>query len=468
MSIHNKFRILNSIIFVFFLLSMFTSYELSKGTDMVELNYKHTKYNHIFFDGVLRYESRDFDDLNILKDDILFIREQPVTCLQMLNPIENHFMRWIGTHKILYLCEKDIKDADRALAAIDAYEKGSLSQHALMDALNRAIGDFTDNSNKFDPLVTKTVATLFHTLIALGLVLGGCIIVLVRLITQAIRRDYGKMEVMSKNIQRLASFPENNPHPIVEINQNFEATYANPSFKTCFPHLDLGKSFENQLDSEVVKFVHKAFEEKKSCAFDKLFKEQWFDFYVDYIELGDGAFVRMFGHDITERKKAEEALQHVNVELEEFAYRTSHDLRSPIVSSVKLLSMVEQFIGDDDEKMALESLSYAQGALGKLDSLIQDILVLTEGKNKEEDDQQVDIPDLVEEALGKLNYMEGFARLDIQKDFQFKGALSTKKTRINMILENLISNAVKYQDFKKAQSYVHISTYEEDLSLIHI
>ena len=187
---------------------------------------------------------------------------------------------------------------------------------------------------------------------------------------------------------------------------------------------------------------------------------------MDYIELGDGAFVRMFGHDITERKKAEEALQHVNVELEEFAYRTSHDLRSPIVSSVKLLSMVEQFIGDDDEKMALESLSYAQGALGKLDSLIQDILVLTEGKNKEEDDQQVDIPDLVEEALGKLNYMEGFARLDIQKDFQFKGALSTKKTRINMILENLISNAVKYQDFKKAQSYVHISTYEDDRSFV--
>ncbi len=60
--------------------------------------------------------------------------------------------------------------------------------------------------------------------------------------------------------------------------------------------------------------------------------------------------------------------------------------------------------------------------------------------------------------MEKLEHMEGFARLDIQMDFKFNGKLYTKKSRFNMILENLISNAIKYQDQEKENPYVKIST----------
>ncbi len=166
--------------------------------------------------------------------------------------------------------------------------------------------------------------------------------------------------------------------------------------------------------------------------------------------------------DITERKKAEENLAQANTELEEFAYRTSHDLRSPILSCISLLDMTEQSIRESDQDNAIFTLSYAQISLKKLETLIRDILALTETKNKEEEEQEIDFPIMVHDALDKLAHMDGFKDIDIHKDFQFDQKLFTKKLRLCMILENLISNTIKYRDPEKKYSYAKISTREEN------
>lgn len=164
--------------------------------------------------------------------------------------------------------------------------------------------------------------------------------------------------------------------------------------------------------------------------------------------------------DITERKEAESNLQQANAELEEFAYRTSHDLRSPIVSSVRLLDMTMNHLVEQDQDMALQCLSHAQSSLTKLNVLIGDILVLTEAKNKAEEDREIDIAALISDAITKMEHMENFDRLDIQKDLRFDGVLCSKEIRVNMVLENLISNAIKYQDTNRLSSYIKISTFK--------
>ncbi len=165
--------------------------------------------------------------------------------------------------------------------------------------------------------------------------------------------------------------------------------------------------------------------------------------------------------DITERKQADDALKQANAELEEFAYRTSHDLRSPIVSSLGLIRMIKQSTSVDVPKTTLESIGHIESSLIKLESLIKDILSLTHTKNAKEEDKPIDIELLIDEALSKFAHMDGFARLEIRKDLRFKEPIMFKPSRITLIIENLISNAVKYQDNTESTPYIAIRTYAQ-------
>ncbi len=149
-------------------------------------------------------------------------------------------------------------------------------------------------------------------------------------------------------------------------------------------------------------------------------------------------------------------------ELEEFSYRTSHDLRSPLRSSLGLLKLIDRSTREDDRKMTFEALDLAQKSLTKLDMLVQDILTLTKIKHEDEEAQPIDVEELVKESLDKLSHMAHFERLDIRNDFRFKDKLTTKNNRLTVIVENLISNAIKYQNLEEENSFIKISTYKSE------
>ena len=154
-----------------------------------------------------------------------------------------------------------------------------------------------------------------------------------------------------------------------------------------------------------------------------------------------------------------EELNRANEELEEFAYRTSHDLRSPIVSSVQLLNLADDAIKDNESEFASKSIAHARQSLGKLETLISDILTLTEIGSQNENEAILDISKAVDEALAKLDHADGFDRLNVIKEITLEGDVIIKPSRFKLILENLISNATKYQDPKKDDPFLKISCF---------
>lgn len=159
-------------------------------------------------------------------------------------------------------------------------------------------------------------------------------------------------------------------------------------------------------------------------------------------------------------------LEQANIELEEFAYRTSHDLRSPIVSSLELLSVSEQYLKEGKVDDVAQCLTFSVNLMKKLETLISDILQLTTAKKKEEDDAIVDVQKIIKESIEKLSFMEHFNDLEIIEDYVDKPITTSKLSRVRMIVENLISNAIKYQDPTKTNPYIKISTYRQNDNFI--
>lgn len=180
---------------------------------------------------------------------------------------------------------------------------------------------------------------------------------------------------------------------------------------------------------------------------------------ISQTELNNRILYSAIIRDITQRKTAELALLRANAELEEFAYRTSHDLRSPLISSISLLSLVETSLKDGDTDLALKSVGFVSGSLMKLEALVKDILALAEATHGQEESQDIDFQSIVHDALEKLDHMDNFDRLEIETEFKYS-SLKAPVNRVVLIVENLISNAIKYQDPSKENSFVKVSVHD--------
>lgn len=167
-----------------------------------------------------------------------------------------------------------------------------------------------------------------------------------------------------------------------------------------------------------------------------------------------------------EFKLMAERLEQQSDELEEFAYRTSHDLRSPLVSSIGVLQLVSETISDTDKDDAKEGVRLVQGSLEKLEMLVQDIHALTKTKNAEEAVQDINFGEIVDEALMKFSHLVNFEKLEIRRDLHLSKKYAAQKSRVVLIVENMITNAIKYQDPDKTNPFIKISARNEKESVI--
>jgi PAS domain S-box-containing protein len=166
--------------------------------------------------------------------------------------------------------------------------------------------------------------------------------------------------------------------------------------------------------------------------------------------------------DITAQKKASDELSLANQEMEEFSYRLTHDLCSPLSSMEYVMEMAAKYIEDGDLPNALKTVRVTQAGITKLSDLVEGVLDVSKIKLQEENSQPVDVPVVVYKALEALSYMQNYSRLDIETRFDYIGSINTKPQKFMQIIDNFISNAIKYQDTSKPNSFVRISTYMID------
>ena len=155
---------------------------------------------------------------------------------------------------------------------------------------------------------------------------------------------------------------------------------------------------------------------------------------------------------ILEEKNAE--LKKTNMELDRFVYSVSHDLRAPLSS---MLGIIDISAEETKEPLQREHLGMLKGNIKRLDSFIQDILNYSRNSRLEIQQEVINFKELLIEITKNLKYIGGNNKEpQINISIEDKSPFYSDKTRISVIMNNLISNAIRYQDPKTEKSVIDI------------
>jgi PAS domain S-box-containing protein len=164
--------------------------------------------------------------------------------------------------------------------------------------------------------------------------------------------------------------------------------------------------------------------------------------------------------DITEKKNAEEQLRKqnevllkVNEELNNFVYRTSHDLRAPLTSLMGLVNITEMA---DNEVERAQYLKMMSSQLNYLDGVIKEIIDYRKISAGEIRLSEISLKDKIEAVMQHYQFLPNYASISKQIKVQENALFTSDETKINIILNNLVSNAIKYSDKSKTNSFIHI------------
>ncbi|HYD18418.1 MAG TPA: ATP-binding protein [Patescibacteria group bacterium] len=158
------------------------------------------------------------------------------------------------------------------------------------------------------------------------------------------------------------------------------------------------------------------------------------------VEIGKEVLMTAIIRDITERNRRDMELRQSNVELEQFAYIASHDLKAPLRGIDNLAHWIAEDLAPVLNDDAREKFTLLHSRVGRLETLLEDILRYSRAGRLIGEAESVDTAELLRQLTEPL-------ALDGRFRFAMKGAfpvLYTQRTPLEQVFSNLIINAVKH------------------------
>ena len=153
-------------------------------------------------------------------------------------------------------------------------------------------------------------------------------------------------------------------------------------------------------------------------------------------------------YDITERKKAEDALQRSNADLERFAYSVSHDMRQPLRAVSGHLQLLKLCLNDKMDDNDRTNLGFALDGALRMDSMILSLLDYSRVGRKTESKQWITSRTSLDEALGFLAPLIAETKAEIKVGGEWPQVFASRDELIRLF-QNLINNAIKFRDAGK-------------------
>jgi PAS domain S-box-containing protein len=160
-------------------------------------------------------------------------------------------------------------------------------------------------------------------------------------------------------------------------------------------------------------------------------------------------------HDITEKKKKEKELVRSNQHLDQVIYKTTHDLKAPLMSALGLVKIAE----DAPLEAKDQYIGLIKKTLLKLDAYIDEMnnffrnekLALQRGK--------IDLEGLLKEEQENLKNLAHREKVNVLFEVDNSIEWYSDPIRVKTIVTNIFSNAIKYQDLQKQNPFIKIASH---------
>lgn len=178
--------------------------------------------------------------------------------------------------------------------------------------------------------------------------------------------------------------------------------------------------------------------------------------------------------DLTDKKQAEdqmreyaEQLEQNNHELEQFAYVASHDLKEPLRKIMTFGDLLSSNSSDQLDEKGKDYIKRMQNAAGRMMHLIEDLLNFSRINRQNEGFEKIDLNELIRQVIGDLDVQikEKNVQINVSKLVFING----RRSEIGQLFQNLISNAIKFND--KPIPMINITCairYIDDMKIVQI
>ncbi len=155
-------------------------------------------------------------------------------------------------------------------------------------------------------------------------------------------------------------------------------------------------------------------------------------------------------------RKLEETIQQLDktvTELDRFVYSASHDLSAPLKS---VLGLVQIARIEKEADRVWEYYNHIEFSVQKLDRVIKSMIEFSRNYHLDVQTAYFNFHDLVDEVLRELAFWPEAKKISFKNTVAKESVIRSDSQRMKVVLHNLISNSVKYADFTKAESFIHI------------
>ncbi len=152
-------------------------------------------------------------------------------------------------------------------------------------------------------------------------------------------------------------------------------------------------------------------------------------------------------------------LSKANQELDRFVYSASHDLRAPLSSVLGLIEISQR---SEDIEEIKQCLGMMKTRIADLDSFIREIIDYSRNARQEIRLENFNLLDLVKEVSDGLKFGSGMEDIFIKYSIDPQASIISDRSRLKVILNNLIGNALKYSNPYQDEQLISIKASEAD------